>query len=381
MAIAAEHPDVLLPVMVMHDGFITSHAMERVELLSDEEVKQFVGEYRPALPTLLDVKNPVTYGPLDFYDYYFEHKRQQVEGMAHAQDVILEVAREYEKLTGRKYGLFEAYRLEDAEVAIVVLSSTAGTTKAVVDKLRSQGKKVGLWGDCAAFSLNQNKNLSAGEGGFLTTDDDDIFDKAARLWQFGEIYRPDGSRDMNAHGMGWMYRTAGLPAALARAQLAKLDHYTEVFQTNGRYLTRELSQIPGVEPPAEPEGYEHVFYNYPIRFKPEQVGLDMDAEDFRLKVSAALNAEGVEVAPWWNIAIPDMVLFQQKDGYGKGCPWSCPYARRDVSYDNLDLPQTRQWLKEYALIRHLHAPNDLRVMEAFVRAFRKVFDQLDEVLR
>lgn len=140
----AEHPDVLLPVMVMHDGFITSHAMERVELLSDEEVKAFVGEYKPAMPTLLDVHNPVTYGPLDFYDYYFEHKRQQVEGMAHAQEVILEVAREYEKLSGRRYGLFEAYRLEDAEVAIVVLSSTAGTTKAVVDQLRAQGKKVGL---------------------------------------------------------------------------------------------------------------------------------------------------------------------------------------------------------------------------------------------
>ncbi|MGQ9517216.1 MAG: pyruvate ferredoxin oxidoreductase [Anaerolineae bacterium] len=140
----AEHPDVLLPVMVMHDGFITSHGMERVELLSDEEVRQFVGEYKPAMPTLLDVYHPVTYGPIDFYDYYFEHKRQQVEGMAHAQEVILEVAREFEKLSGRKYGLFEAYRLEDAEVAIVVLSSTAGTTKTVVDKLRAQGKKVGL---------------------------------------------------------------------------------------------------------------------------------------------------------------------------------------------------------------------------------------------
>lgn len=244
-----------------------------------------------------------------------------------------------------------------------------------------RGRKVGTMGDVAAFSLNQNKNLSAGEGGFLTTDDEGIFDTAARLWQFGEIYRPDGTRDMNAHGMGWMYRTAGLPAALARAQLAKLDHYTEIFQTNGRYLTRELAQIPGVEPPAEPEGYEHVFYNYPVRFKPEQVDLEMDAEESRLKVSAALNAEGVEVAPWWNIAIPDMVLFQQKDGYGKGCPWSCPYARREVSYENLDLPQTRQWLKEYALIRHLHAPNDLQVMEAFVGAFRKVFGQLDEVLQ
>ena len=140
----AEHLDVLLPVMVMHDGFITSHGMERVELFSDEEVQSFVGEYKPALPTLLDINNPVTYGPYDFYDYYFEHKRQQVEGMAHATDVILEGAKEFEKLSGRKYGLFETYRLEDAEVAIVVLSSTAGTTRTVVDKMRAEGKKVGL---------------------------------------------------------------------------------------------------------------------------------------------------------------------------------------------------------------------------------------------
>jgi pyruvate ferredoxin oxidoreductase alpha subunit len=140
----AEHPDVLLPVMVMHDGFITSHGMERVEIFDDKEVQDFIGEYKPQFPTLLDVRKPVTYGPLDFYDYYFEHKRQQVEGVAHATQVILDVAAEFERKFGRKYGLFEAYRLEDADVAIVVLSSTAGTTRTVVDKLRAQGKKVGL---------------------------------------------------------------------------------------------------------------------------------------------------------------------------------------------------------------------------------------------
>ena len=243
-----------------------------------------------------------------------------------------------------------------------------------------RGKKVGTMGDVAAFSLNQNKNLAAGEGGLLTTDDRDVYEKAARLWQFGEIRMPDGTRDMNAHGMGWMYRTAGLPAAFARAQLAKLDHYTEVFQRNARFLSAALAEIPGVEPPAEPEGYEHVYYNYPVRFQPQQLGLEMDASEFRVKVSEALNAEGLVVAQWWNIALPDMVLFQNKDGYGKGCPWSCPHTRQDVSYENLELPETRRWLKEYALVKHLHAPNDLDVMEAYVAAFEKVFDQLDAVL-
>ncbi len=243
-----------------------------------------------------------------------------------------------------------------------------------------KGVKVGNMGAVAAFSLNQNKNLSAGEGGFMTTDDDEIFERGARLWQFGEVYRADGTRDMNAHGMGWMYRTAGLPAALARAQLAKLDYYTEVFQQNARFLSRHLAQIPGVEPPAEPEGYEHVYYNYAIRFKPEQAGVDMDAATFRQKLEAALNAEGVDVRQWWSMALPDMVLFQNKDGYGKGCPWQCANTRPEISYANLEIPETRRWLAEYALIRNLYAPNDLSVMEKYVEAFQKVFGQLDKVL-
>jgi pyruvate ferredoxin oxidoreductase alpha subunit len=139
----AEHPDVLLPVMSMHDGFITGHGMERVELYDDEDVQDFIGQYKPLYP-LLDIDNPVTYGPLDFYDFYYEHKRQQVEAMRHATQVILDVADEFNKRFNRSYGLFETYGLEDAEVAIVVLSSTAGTARFVVEQLRGQGLPVGL---------------------------------------------------------------------------------------------------------------------------------------------------------------------------------------------------------------------------------------------
>jgi pyruvate ferredoxin oxidoreductase alpha subunit len=139
----AEHPDVLLPVMFMHDGFITSHGLERVEVYDDGAIQDFVGEYKPAKP-LLDWRNPVTYGPLDFYDYYFEHKRQQVEAMENVKQVIIDVGQEFGKKFGRSYGLFETYRLADAEVGVVVLSSTAGTAKMAVDNLREQGHKVGL---------------------------------------------------------------------------------------------------------------------------------------------------------------------------------------------------------------------------------------------
>jgi len=138
-----EHANVLLPVAVCQDGFITSHSMERVEIYDDADVRDFVGQYNPQW-SLLDLEHPKTYGPLDFYDYYYEHKRQQVEAMANAQEVILDVTKEFNERFGRNYGLFEPYRLADAEVAIVVANSTAGTAKVVVDALREEGLKAGL---------------------------------------------------------------------------------------------------------------------------------------------------------------------------------------------------------------------------------------------
>jgi len=138
-----EHPDVLLPVMVCQDGFITSHAIENIELVEDDKVKAFVGEYKPE-HYLLNRENPIAVGPLDHFTHCFEHKRQQAQAMMNAKRVILEVSAEFEKLTGRKYGLFEEYKTEDAEAVIVVLNSTAGTVKYVVDNYRAQGKKVGL---------------------------------------------------------------------------------------------------------------------------------------------------------------------------------------------------------------------------------------------
>lgn len=138
-----EHPDVLLPVAVCQDGFITGHGLERVEVYEDDEVKDFVGTYAPQWP-LLDLENPKTYGPLDFYDYYYEHKRQQVDAMENAKPVILDVAKEFNERFGRDYGLFEAYQLDDADVAVVVANSTAGTAKTVVDQLRDEGVKAGL---------------------------------------------------------------------------------------------------------------------------------------------------------------------------------------------------------------------------------------------
>ncbi len=139
----SENHDVLLPTMVMQDGFSTSHSAETMKMLADDAVKKFVGEFKPHKP-LLNFAEPMTYGPVALPDTYFEIKRQQIEAMRTAKQKYLEIGAELSQITGNKYPYFEEYQLEDAEVAIVTSSSTAGTIKDVVDQLRKDGKKVGL---------------------------------------------------------------------------------------------------------------------------------------------------------------------------------------------------------------------------------------------
>ena len=139
----AEHKDVQLPLMVCQDGFITSHSIENIELLEDDKAKAFVGKYKPE-HYLLNDKEPIAVGPLDVQTYLFEHKVQQAEAMRNAKKVIAEVSKEFEELTGRKYKFFEEYKMEDAELVVVCMNSTAGTTKAAIDDLRSKGVKAGL---------------------------------------------------------------------------------------------------------------------------------------------------------------------------------------------------------------------------------------------
>lgn len=139
----AENKNVMLPLMVLQDGFITSHAIENIELIETDKVKKFVGTYNPE-HYLLNRKEPIAVGPMDLQPYLTEHKKQQAVAMENAKEVILDVARDFEQMTGRKYDLFEKYRLEDAEYVIVCMNSTAGTVKETIDNLRKNGIKAGL---------------------------------------------------------------------------------------------------------------------------------------------------------------------------------------------------------------------------------------------
>ncbi len=139
----SEHPDVRLPLMTCQDGFITSHAVENIELIEDDKVKAFVGEYNPE-NYLLNPDMPMALGPYANSPFYMETKMNQRLAMENAKKVILEIADEFEKISGRKYGFFEEYRLDDADYAIVIIGSAAGTSKEAVDELREQGIKAGV---------------------------------------------------------------------------------------------------------------------------------------------------------------------------------------------------------------------------------------------
>ena len=139
----AEAAGVHLPVMVCQDGFITSHAVENIELLEDADVKAFVGDYEPE-EFLLNPGKPVSVGPYSVSNYAMEAKKLQEEAMENAREAVLAVAKRFEELSGRKYGFFEEYKTEDADYIMLIMGSAAGTAKAAVDELREQGKKVGV---------------------------------------------------------------------------------------------------------------------------------------------------------------------------------------------------------------------------------------------
>lgn len=139
----AEHPDVHLPIMICQDGFITSHAVENIELLEDAPVKTFVGDYNPE-EYLLNPGKPVAVGPYSVSNYAMEAKANQEIAMENAKAVILEVAEKFEKISGRKYGFFEEYKTEDADYVMLIMGSAAGTAKEAADELRKEGMKVGV---------------------------------------------------------------------------------------------------------------------------------------------------------------------------------------------------------------------------------------------
>ncbi len=257
-----------------------------------------------------------------------------------------------------------------------------------------KGRKVGAIGDMGAFSVQSSKNLSAGEGGLFVTNSDALHERANCVRQFGEeaaesttagldpLHPLDDSRDYNAVTMGWMYRMTSLTAALARCQLARLDHYNANAKRNAEYLTGRLRAIELVTPPSVPADRTSVYHKYRVRLHPERLEAGLDAKRFRSAVVQSLREEGVETVLWQVTPVPSQVLFQQQTGYGKGCPWSC--QKSEVHYRNEEYPETSRLLDNSVVIGSQSAPlagQDIELMHSYAEAIEKVFADRDALIR
>lgn len=244
---------------------------------------------------------------------------------------------------------------------------------------RFMGRKVGTWGHCAAFSFNQNKCLCSGEGGMFVTDDEGMLQKATSVWSFGETRTPMESRDYHVYALGWMYRNSDMVAAFGRAQLTKLDGYQQTLARNAERLTECLKGTPNLILPTVPPHAGPNWYNYMLRFDMKALGHEKDASGFRDKIVNAIKAEGVPTGGWQKFILPAMTVFQAKNGYGHGCPWSCPNAQA-VNYDPRQYPMAQKHCDWHTgLTGPLRAPNGPEVAELTARGIRKVMENIGQV--
>jgi dTDP-4-amino-4,6-dideoxygalactose transaminase len=247
---------------------------------------------------------------------------------------------------------------------------------------RYKGRLCGSMGDAAGYSTQASKVLSSGcQGGLFTTNDEIVYARADRLQYFGERLIPGREREdqeYNAHGLSWMYRGDMFSQAFVRSQLKRLDRSNALRVRNCGFLTRHLSEIPGVEPPAVPAGRDTVYYNYVVGFGPRARGLDVPARTMRDRAMEALKAEGVPVGLWQRRTVPAQDVFQNPIGYGKGCPWKC-HGRR-IDYRPGDYPVAEAFLDSHCYVYDVNPPNDLELMELYVQAFRKVMAGMDRLV-
>ncbi len=244
---------------------------------------------------------------------------------------------------------------------------------------RFNGRKVGTFGDCAAFSCNQNKLLCSGEGGLFVTDDEEILSKAQALWSFGETRTPLQSRDYHAYALGWMYRNNDQTAAFARAQLKKLDGFLDQIAENTAAFAAALAGTPHLILPTYPDGHQANGYEYVIRIDAAALGHADAPVAFRDRVAGALAAEGVRAAIWQRFILPEMTVFQAKNAYGKGCPWECPHSQ-SVDYSPAKFPNARRHCDtHFGINLPLRPPNRPEAGLATAAGIRKVMENLDQL--
>jgi perosamine synthetase len=246
-----------------------------------------------------------------------------------------------------------------------------------------KGKMAGTLGDMAAFSLNGTKNLPAGEGGIVTTDDDELIYRARMMAMFGEKHLKKGEYRMyDAVIMGFNYRNNEMSDAFCRSFLRRYDSLQEIRYRNVEYLNRELSKLKGVKPLIPPAHVQSAYHLYKVMFYPEELGItSIHPLRFKWAMEKALCEEGATCYTWHIMPIPGERIFINKDAYGNGTPWSfdCVSEQsRNIVYDPYDYPVAIDMFDRSMIIKPIYAPNGLELMEYIVEAFKKVLNNLDE---
>ena len=241
-----------------------------------------------------------------------------------------------------------------------------------------KGRKVGTIGDVAGFSVNQNKNLCGGEGGFFVTDDEQKFVKGKAVTSFSDMRPPEAGRDYHDYGLGWMYRTSDLAAAFALSQLRRVDSTNQQALDNWHGLRELLRGTPHLVPSFTAEerptnGYAYVLRADPAYARERGVGL----RQLTRGIVEALGAEGVRMS-LANWLLPAHAVFQAKDAFGRGAPWNL--ARPEISYDLGQYPVAQDCVDSCLWnINNHRPPNGPEQIEALAAAVRKVFENLDQV--
>jgi dTDP-4-amino-4,6-dideoxygalactose transaminase len=251
------------------------------------------------------------------------------------------------------------------------------------------GRRVGALGAAGGFSLQSSKNLPAGEGGVLVTNDRALADEANSLRNFGQDLpiadaagfdprRPlDGTRALDSRRLGSMYRGNEMMAAFARAQLARLPERTERCQRNAERLSRALAELPGVSPPRPPPGRSSVHHKYRVHLDPGAAGLDASPERLRDSLLRALRAEGLEVVFWQSVALPAQTVFQKRDprdGFPQPLDGGADLV---TNYDPRRYPRTQSLLSASLVLFSQSCPliaQPDEVVDRYAEAFRRVWE-------
>jgi perosamine synthetase len=247
-----------------------------------------------------------------------------------------------------------------------------------------RGAPVGSLGESAAFSLNGSKLLPAGEGGLLVTDEEEVLVTARRLAIFGEDVpapvRPAQLRSYWSHGLAWNYRSDELHAALARAQLTRLDDHVATVQCNAAILTRGLAGLPGLEPPFVPADRTCVYYRYRLRLKPEELGWTGSALEFRDRFLWALQKEGLAASLWQLLPLPAQPVLRRS----RFAPWQPGRDAEPLApWDPCEHPETARLLENSIVLGTAEEPlfnQPSALMSNYIDAFRKLVDEIEVVL-